>query len=145
MPPTHSILFVQGAGEAVHEEWDSKLVASLQRELGPGFEIHYPKMPAEEAPSYALWKPVLARAIATLPAGAILIGHSVGGTLLLNTLVEHPPVRDLRAVFVLAAPFVGNGGWPSDEMQFSPELGAKLPQGVPIHFYHGLGDTEVPP
>jgi hypothetical protein len=51
------VLFVQGAGKAAHEQWDSKLVESLRRELGQAFEIHYPRMPREDEPSYARWTP----------------------------------------------------------------------------------------
>jgi hypothetical protein len=45
------ILFAQGGGEGAHDEWDDKLVDSLTRELGDGFEIRYPRMPREDDPS----------------------------------------------------------------------------------------------
>ncbi len=41
------VLFVQGGGAGVHDEWDNKLVDSLTRELGDGFEIRYPRMPRD--------------------------------------------------------------------------------------------------
>jgi hypothetical protein len=47
------VLFIQGGGAGVHDDWDNKLVASLERELGNGYEIRYPRMPAEADPSYA--------------------------------------------------------------------------------------------
>ena len=72
------MLFVQGGGAGVHDEWDSKLVESLGRELGPDYEIRYPRMPNEDDPSYASWKATIEREFATLEAGAILVGHSVG-------------------------------------------------------------------
>jgi len=50
------ILFVQGAGEDVHDTWDNKLVESLLRELGPGYEIRYPTMPNESDPQAAAWQ-----------------------------------------------------------------------------------------
>jgi len=37
------LLFVQGRGAGAHDEWDNKLVESLKRELGSGYEIHYPQ------------------------------------------------------------------------------------------------------
>jgi hypothetical protein len=43
-PPKTSarqILFVQGAGDAVHDTWDDKLVQSLKRELGEGYSVLY--------------------------------------------------------------------------------------------------------
>ena len=41
------VLFVQGAGEGVHDDWDRKLVESLRRELGPHYDVRYPRMPNE--------------------------------------------------------------------------------------------------
>lgn len=139
------ILFVQGAGEHVHDEWDSKLVVSLRQELGESFEVRYPQMPNEGDPSYATWKPALDRELAALQGGSILVGHSVGGTLLLKTLTEHPKSPRFRAICLIAAPFVGAGGWPSDEVRFPLDLGACLPEGAPIHLWHGLRDEIVPP
>ena len=139
------LLFVQGGGQGVHDEWDDKLVESLQRELGEEFEIRYPRMPGEDDPDYGRWKTALEREFRTLQDGAILVGHSVGGTFLVKLLAEHPPALELGAIFLIAAPFVGDGGWPSDALRFPPGLGARLPEGVPIHFYHGLEDEVAPP
>lgn len=53
------ILFVQGGGADVHDTWDNKLVDSLRRELGPGYEIRYPRMPNEGDPSFPAWRTAL--------------------------------------------------------------------------------------
>src|SRR5579872_4711931 len=45
----------------------------------------------------------------------------------------------------LAAPFVGEGGWPSDEFKLTSDLGTKLPPGARVHVFHGLRDETVPP
>jgi pimeloyl-ACP methyl ester carboxylesterase len=87
------VLFVQGAGEAVHDEWDDKLVRSLKRELGDGYSILYPRMPNEADPHYWAWKTALLGQLDKLNDGAILIGHSVGGTILIHLLAEQPPMR----------------------------------------------------
>lgn len=139
------LLFVQGGGKGTHDEWDDKLVESLRRELGQDYEIRYPRMPSEEDPSYPLWKTSLDREFEMLQDGAILVGHSAGGTILLKVLAEQPPARELGAIFLIAAPFVGDGGWSIDDLRFPPDLGARLPEGVPIHFYHGLEDEVAPP
>jgi len=36
-PMKPQLLFVQGGGIGVHDEWDNKLVESLRRNLGPNF------------------------------------------------------------------------------------------------------------
>lgn len=138
------VLFVQGGGKGTHDEWDNKLVDSLRTALGNSHEVCYPRMPNEDEPTYARWKPAIERELAAMRDDAILIGHSVGGTLLLKTLTEQSPEK-WGAIFLLAAPFVGDGGWSGDEMEFPTNLGEQLPAGIPIHLWHGLDDDVVPP
>jgi len=138
------VLFIQGGGEGTHDEWDDRLVDSLRAALGPGFEVRYPRMPDEDEPSAATWLPTLRQAIDALTDGAIVVGHSVGGTLLVQSLADEPAVS-LGAIVLIAAPFVGEGGWPAEEFELPGDLGARLPRGVPVHLFHGLDDDEVPP
>jgi pimeloyl-ACP methyl ester carboxylesterase len=145
MTGTRQILFIQGAGEGTHDEWDDKLVDSLRRALGDGYEVRYPRMPAEDDPSDAAWGHSIRQELSTLADGAVVVGHSVGGTILVHTLAEHPPEVRLGAIVLIAVPFVGAGGWPADEFGFSDDLGATLPNGVPVHLFHGLDDDTAPP
>jgi predicted alpha/beta hydrolase family esterase len=138
------VLFIQGGGTRVHDEWDNQLVDSLRQELGPDYDVRYPRMPMEADPSYTMWKAALAEEIAGLDDGAILIGHSVGGTILINALAETPPNRKLAGIFLIAAPFVGPGGWPSEDIKPSANLGARLPPKTPIYLYHGSMDDTAP-
>ena len=139
------LLFVQGGGSGAHDVWDSRLVASLRRNLGPRCDIRYPRMPDEDDPRFAAWKVPLQAELASLHDGAVVVGHSVGGTFVINVLAERPPTIALGAIFLIAAPFVGEGGWPSGDWEPESDLGAKLPSGVPVHLYHGLADTTAPP
>ena len=139
------LLFVQGGGEGTHDEWDDKLVESLRRELGTSYELHYPRMPREDEPSYTAWKAALEREFESLADDAIVVAHSLGATILLKALTELDTPRTFGAIFLIAAPFVGEGGWSTDDLQFPADLGAHLPAGVPIHFYHGLDDETAPP
>jgi predicted alpha/beta hydrolase family esterase len=145
MSVKRQVLFVQGGGAGVHDGWDNKLVESLGRELGPEYEIRYPRMPNEDDPGYAAWKAAIEREFAGLDDDAILVGHSIGATILVSTLAEQPSERKFGAIFLIAAPFVGEGGWPSEDLKLPRDLGARLPRGVPIHFYHGLEDETAPP
>jgi predicted alpha/beta hydrolase family esterase len=139
------VLFVQGGGEGVHDEWDHRLVDSLRSELGPGYEIRYPVMPNESDPRYAAWKRALEREFAALDDGAVVVGHSVGGTILVNALAEQAPRARLGAICLIAAPFVGEGGWSSDDVAPSSDLAARLPRDAPVFLYHGEDDDTVPP
>ena len=138
-------LFIQGGGAGVHDEWDDKLVESLRRELGGGHEVRYPRMPDEGDPSYARWSAAIRREMADLDDGAVVVGHSVGAAVLVNALAEQSPERGLGAIVLIAAPFVGDGGWLSDEFELTSELGARLPSAVPVQVFHGLQDETAPP
>lgn len=142
---SRQILFVQGGGEGTHDDWDNKLVDSLRSELGEAFEIRYPRMPDEDDPSYATWGPAIRREIAALDEGATVVGHSVGGTLLIRSVAEQPPALRLGAIVLVATPFVGDGGWPDEEFETPSDLGARLPEGVSVHLFHGLEDGTAPP
>jgi predicted alpha/beta hydrolase family esterase len=134
------VLFVQGGGEGVHDRWDNHLVDSLRRELGLDYEIRYPVMPNEADPSYPVWKRALQSELGALENGAVVIGHSVGGTILINVLAEGTPQSDLGAICLIAAPFIGTGGWESDDIEPRPDLAERLPRDVPVFLYHGRDD-----
>jgi predicted alpha/beta hydrolase family esterase len=138
------VLFVQGGGEGAHDRWDDKLVASLQHELGDDYAIGYPRMPDEADPQYFAWKAALHAAFDALEDGAILVGHSVGGTILINALAEQPPRLKVGGIFLIAAPFIGQGGWPSADIKPRANLSEDLPVGVPIFLYQGGEDETVP-
>jgi predicted alpha/beta hydrolase family esterase len=141
----HQLLFIQGGGaKGTHDEWDNKLVESLGRELGPDYEIRYPLMPNEADPNYARWESALRSELAMLRDGAILVGHSVGATILINALGEEPPGLRLRGIFLIAAPFIGKDGWPSEDIEPMSGLGVRLPERVPVYLYHGSEDETVP-
>ena len=50
------VLLIQGGGQGTHEEWDNKILDSVERELGPDYAVRYPRMPHEANPKYAAWK-----------------------------------------------------------------------------------------
>lgn len=70
---------------------------------------------------------------AALDEDAIVVGHSVGGAVLLRQLPEAKVDKPIGGIFVIAAPF-----WGAEEYQ------AHLPAGVPVFVYHGRDDETVP-
>jgi predicted alpha/beta hydrolase family esterase len=140
-----SVLFIQGGGEGTHADWDHQLVASLRERLGESYEVRYPRMPREDDPSVARWQPAIERELRALPDGSVVVGHSLGATILLHALTDPSLGRTLGGIMLIAAPFVGKGGWESEDLVFPPHLGEYLPPGVPVHFYHGDEDDTAPP
>lgn len=139
---TRQILFVQGGGEGAYDAWDIKLVDSLTRALGPGYEVRYPRMPNEEDPQFAAWRAALGEELGRLEAGAVLVGHSIGATVLVHSLADGLAARSPSPIFLVSAPFVGPGGWPSDDIKPKPDLGANLP--APVYLYQGDADETTP-
>jgi predicted alpha/beta hydrolase family esterase len=138
------VLFVQGGGSDTHDSWDNKLVASLEKDLGAGYTIRYPRMPDEAEPDATAWKQAIDRELSKLSAGVILVGHSVGAAILIDHLADGDPKRRPRGVFLIATPFIGDGGWPSDDLRPTRELATLLPPEVPLYLYHGRDDETVP-
>jgi len=145
MTRTRQILFIQGGGAGAHDVWDGKLVESLRRELGGGYEVRYPRMPDEGDPSYARWSAAIRREMADLDDGAVVAGHSAGAAILVHALAGQPPEKRLAAIVLIAAPFVGPGGWAGEEFELTSDLGARLPPGARVHVFHGLRDETAPP
>jgi predicted alpha/beta hydrolase family esterase len=142
------VLFIQGAGKDVHDAWDNKLVGSLEQELDHDYAISYPRMPDEAAPDAAAWKEAIAPEIERLNDGLILVGHSVGGAVLLDYLADAAPQwpmeRRVGGVFLIAAPFIGDRGWPSEDLRPTAEVARALRDGEALHFYQGTDDETVP-
>lgn len=141
---TRQVLFIQGAGKGTHDAWDNKLVASLKGALGPDYTIRYPRMPDESEPDPTAWKKAIARELKRLSDGVSLVGHSIGAAILLDYLGGGAVERSPAAVFLIAAPFIGEGGWPSDDLRPTKRLAAELHDGPLLHFYQGRADETVP-
>jgi len=143
---TKRVVFVQGGGEDVHDSWDNRLVASLERALGAGYVVRYPRMPREAAPDPRRWKEAIARELGRardLPV--ILVAHSVGAAILIDFLARADAGRRISAAFLVAPPFIGDGGWPSDELLPTKQAAAELRDRVPMYLYFGADDQTVPP
>ena len=138
------LLFVQGGGRDTHDSWDNKLVASLEQALGPGYELRYPRMPDEADPAPPAWKGTVARELRKLSDGVFLVGHSVGAAILMDYLADGTVERRVAGVFLIATPFIGDGGWPSEDLRPTKDLVAALPKGVPVYVYQGDDDETVP-
>jgi predicted alpha/beta hydrolase family esterase len=138
------VLFIHGAGEGAFEE-DGLLAASLQNALGLAYEMHYPKMPEEDSATYADWKALIERELATLDDAGILVGHSVGGSVLVKYLSEQQLDKPISSLFLLATPYWGaDEFWKWDEARLPEDVAAKLASIPRIFLYHSRDDEVVP-
>ena len=140
------VLFIQGAGKGAYKE-DEKLVASLRKLLGHEYEVHYPAMQNEDAPDYETWKHQIEKNLAELDGVVIVVGHSVGASILIKCLAEGD-TKKITGVFLIATPFWGGDkGWKYEgyEALALPESHAnQLPSNTPVFFYHSRDDEVVP-
>lgn len=144
MANVSKVLFLQVAGTGAHDDWESKLVSSLSSALGTGFEVIYPRLPDEEASQFAAWSAAIVREVETFGPG-VLVGHSMGGAVLIQTLAKHPRLlNNITGVCLIAAPFLGDGGWPSADVTLVAGWANPLATFA-VHLFHGDDDDTVPP
>ena len=137
------ILFVHGAGRGAHEA-DEKLAVSLGDALGTSYEVRSPKMPDEDSPEIEAWKDRILEELAAMDGEVVLVGHSVGASVLLKYLFEEAVEGPFARLFLVAAPYVGTGGWEVDGYALQKDFASGFPEGLPVFLYHGREDEVVP-
>jgi predicted alpha/beta hydrolase family esterase len=141
---TIQVLFVHGAGEGAHA-CDAKLATSLREKLGAGYVVHYPLLPNEADPVYEAWQRCIAEELAMLGNGVVLVGHSIGASVLIAALAAGALGQSVAGVFLLAAPFWHDHEvWRWQEAELPVDAADLLPAGVPVFLYHGREDEVVP-
>jgi uncharacterized protein len=74
----------------------------------------------------------------------IVVGHSLGASLLLKYLSENSVAKKLKGLFLIATPFWrGNEDWKTG-LKLKKDFAGKLPGEVPLFFYHCKDDEVVP-
>jgi predicted alpha/beta hydrolase family esterase len=138
------VLFIRGSGEGAYAA-DALLAASLQKELGAAYDVHYPTMPLDEDADYLDWKAQIAAELAGHPDEVTLVGHSVGGSILLKFLSEEYVGRPIAGLFLIATPhFGGEGIWNYDVLTLAQDFADKLSSIPRIFLYHSRDDEIVP-
>ena len=135
------VLFIHGAGEEAYEE-DEKLAASLRDVLGDAYAVRYPKMP--DIPDYEAWKEQIESELAMLGGEVVLVGHSLGASILLKYLSEEKLEKPVAGLFLIAPPYWGAEDWEVSEYALQDGFASKLPGEVPVFIYHSRDDEVVP-
>ena len=139
-----SVLFIRGGGQGA-DEADALLAESLRKELGSAYDVRYPRMPPDEDAGYLDWKAQIVAELARLEDQVILVGHSVGGSILLKFLSEEQVVISIAGLFLIAVPyFGGDENWNYEELTLSQDFPEKLSRIPRIFLYHSRDDEIVP-
>ena len=145
MSQTH-VLFIQGGGEGAHAA-DAALADSLKKALGPNYTVRFPRMPGEASPQFAAWKRKLASELSHGRGDLVLVGHSLGGAMLLNYLAEESETlrnMPVAGLFLLAVPAWDGKKWQFDELKLPADIADKLADIPQIFLYHCRDDKVVP-
>lgn len=138
------VLLIQGAGEGAHKD-DAKLAESLRSTLGESYQVRYPAMPDEEDADYETWKGVILREVEAMGEGAILVGHSIGASVLIRMFADRGPKPAIAGLFLIAGPFWHDHEfWRWDEAALPDDAAENFPRDVPLFLYHGDSDEFVP-
>ncbi|MGM7700548.1 alpha/beta hydrolase [Pseudalkalibacillus sp. Hm43] len=139
------VLFIHSAGPQDGEQGSSRLIAYLQKSISSDFHFSSPAMPDPENPSYDLWKNVLEEKLSELKSSVILIGHSLGGSVLLKYLTEEFCDVSISGLFVMGSPFWGlDKDWQYKEFELTDNFETRLPSISQIYLYHSRNDDVVP-
>jgi predicted alpha/beta hydrolase family esterase len=137
------VLFVQGAGDMDDPEGSGRLADWLRGELGAGYRVSADPMPDAGDPSYPSWRDELERRLAAVGDRPVLVGHSFGGSVLVQCLAERSARAPFAGLFLVAVPDWGPEGWEDEAVALPDDLAARLPPG-PVFLYHSVDDPEVP-
>ncbi|RYY15056.1 MAG: serine hydrolase family protein [Chitinophagaceae bacterium] len=143
MNTKQKILFLHSAGHQHNEEGSARLLKFIKDKLSANFEIIAPIMPHPDEPDYNSWKMVLTEVFKIMDDDIILIGHSLGGSVLLKFLSEEQPSQHIKALYLVAVPFWGLDDWEIEEFTLVDDFAERLPSIDAITIYHSRDDQTV--
>jgi predicted alpha/beta hydrolase family esterase len=106
--------------------------------------MRVPEMPDPENPHYADWKVRLKKELASPGDDLILVGHSLGASVLLKYLSEETIRQRIEGLFLVGAVYWGKEDWNVKEYVLKRNFSSKLPPIDRIFLYHSRDDEVVP-
>ena len=138
------LFFLHSAGPQIKpSDGSNGLVHELKRAL-PDTRIIHPIMPSPDAPSYQAWSTKLRQEFQQVHGEIALVGHSLGGSVLLKFLSEEKIPNRISGIFLVSAPFWGSKNWNMEEFVLKKEFAKYLPPVEVIQIYHSEDDPHVP-
>jgi uncharacterized protein len=138
------IIFIHSAGPQGSHEGSDDLIHYLRASLGSEYKLYHPAMPDPENPRYIPWKMALQ---SSMPVGGnkvVLVGHSLGGSVIVKYLSEGLLQVPVSGLFLVGAPYWGTRGWAFDEFIFEHKFETRLPAIDHTYIYHSRNDRWVP-
>ncbi len=143
-PSVIDVLFIQGGSTGAYDA-DRPLADSLRDELGAGFEVRYPRMVDEDEPDVDAWGRQIDQELDAMPGDVVVVGHSIGASVVLKHLSERVPSERVRGLFLLATPSWGaDDFWHWEACTLDPAATRRLTGRLPVALYHAADDEAVP-
>ena len=139
---SYEVLFIQGAGNVTTEE-EQVIVDALRINLGDEFTIIYPPMPDAE-PRYLSWNNVLTTNLKNLSGKVILLGHSLGASIILKHFSSLPVPDKIIGMILFGPPYWKDQHWDISEYVIEDDFLANLSKLKNIYFYYSLDDEVIP-
>ncbi len=123
------------------KDWKS----SLEKGLGKDFEVIAPRMPNSLNAKYLEWKIWFEKLIPFFNREIILVGHSLGGIFIAKYLSENKFPKEIKATFLVAAPFDDtDSDYTLADFTLPKSLNKFEGQGGLVKLYHSKDDDVVP-
>ncbi len=139
------VIFLHSAGPQGPGEGSSALLAGLKQALPPGMTLVAPLMPEPDNPSAERWIAAMQQVLAGFEGPHILVGHSLGGSILLQTLARHGIGQGLMGVVLLNSPFWGAPGWAFEDFALTEGDAGTLKHLPRLLVLQGDADDVVSP
>lgn len=142
---TRTVLFIHSAGIQAPKQGSYDFVEWLRRTLGDSYHVFYPMMPDPETPEYLSWREQLELSLALLDEEIFLVGHSLGGAVILKYLSEEKITNKIKGLFLIAVPFWGKDDeWQIEEFILQEDFAKTMPSIQKTVLYHSIDDEWVP-
>lgn len=139
-----TVLFIHSAGPQGSGEGSSQLVGALRLALPADVVLDAPLMPDPDAPQAGLWLPAIAAAIGRQVGPVVLVGHSLGGSSLLQHLAARGAPPDFKGLVLLAVPFWSMANWDVAEFALPADAADRLASIRPVTLLLGNNDEAIP-
>jgi predicted alpha/beta hydrolase family esterase len=139
----YEILLIQGAGNVTTEE-EQVIVDALNSKLGDAFTIIYPPIPDADNPTYLAWDTVLTTNLNNLSGNVILLGHSLGASVILKHFSKEAVPDKIIGTILFGAPFWKDQNWDVSEYVIEDDCLANLSKLENLYFYYSTDDEVIP-
>lgn len=116
---------------------------NLQKDLGPTFQVLFPRMPNKDNADYVEWSIWFERLFPYVIENSIIIGHSLGGIFLVKYLSSKKFPKKIKRLILVSAPFfdIKQG---NNNFNIPQDFGLLEEQSKDILLFHSENDTVVP-